>query len=67
MSDYPFFEDWERRQAKPLPKSTKPKERLPIGINEIPPLETKEKTPAIPSVNHRGNTKSLFTDKDILQ
>jgi len=67
MTDYVFQEDWERRQAEPLPETTKPKERLPIGINEIPPLDTKENTPAIPSVNHRGNTKSLFIDKDILQ
>jgi len=35
---YPFQAEWEARQNEPLPEFTKPKQRLGIGINEIPPL-----------------------------
>jgi len=40
LDGYPFFEDWLRRQAEPLPEMTKPKEKSNIGINDIPTLLT---------------------------
>ena len=75
-TEYPFEADWQQRQSVPLPQIAKPKAALPIGFHEIPPLvtgadtapvKTKENAPAIPSANHRSITKTVFTDRDILQ
>ena len=62
---YPFQEDWEARQAEPLPETTKPKAALPIGFHEIPPLDTKEKPTdsirkSVGDTNTSHNTKGLF-------
>ena len=36
--DYPFQSEWEKHQAEPLPVFSKPKKRLPIKFDEMPPL-----------------------------
>ena len=38
---FPFQTEWEKHQAEPLPEFTKPKKRLPIKFNEMPPLPRK--------------------------
>jgi len=38
---FPFQAEWEQHQAEPLPEFTKPKKRLPIRFNEMPPLPRK--------------------------
>ena len=52
---YPFQAAWEARQNEPLPELTKPKQRLGIGINEIPPL-----TPDIDKLHARHAVAELL-------
>ena len=59
---YPFQEEWEKRQAKPSPKSTKPKKALGIGLDEMPPLTTKENAPAANAIT-TGDSKKITTKK----
>jgi hypothetical protein len=60
---FPFQSEWEQRQSEPLPETKKPKKRLPIGIDEIPPLHTKENASATPSENHLSSLARLTATK----